>query len=582
MIKFKIKQKDSTKAINRDSLKLGEPLFDETNKNLYVGSSEGPIQITVDPDPSFTDVKASTLTLRKKNLESNEIDLNNSDILIRNPSGELKSISWATLKRIVGEVSVSDLDPKSIRLMSSCEHTNKYSAHKACGMTILVTQSEDIICFGRTNASKIFGMTANQTHPFYLYNPKSKTDRIKEVLLGFSATYILYESGDVCALGHNGYGQLGLGHTTDIYTLTDTGLRDIDKLIFCSNGYYYYEISCYAISKTKGNKIWVTGCNMVGQLGTGNTTQVNKWTEITFDLDPGDYVKDVYASSSHYTTAYVVTEKGKVFSTGANYYYQLGKGTTNTAISTTFTKMPILENYEVDYIIVIRGYQSGSRNTYSGGALFVTKDKKVYGLGLNDQAILNTGNTTNQYKLVDWLARDNVLKYDPVGNPFKEIRAPLNGPGLVFLHLENGDLYAIGYNNSGIFNESSSTIINFKKIAENVESFFISAYVTYSVYLNLYIITKDYKMYVQGNMNAGMSGVLSTKMKRGQFVELNLQPEIVKEIKQITESGVNGDYPVVHLLLNDGTVYGWGFNTYGEVSGYPTSMHYFEPTKLYL
>lgn len=580
MIKFKIKQKDSTKAINRDSLKLGEPLFDETNKNLYVGSSEGPIQITVDPDPSFTDVKASTLTLRKKNLESNEIDLNNSDILIRNPSGELKSISWSTLKRIVGEVSVSDLDPKSIRLMSSYEHTNKYSACKAVGGVLFVTQSEDILCIGRMVENRILGMKADQNHPFYLYNPKSKTDKIKEVILSYYALHILYESGDVYALGYNGYGQLGLGHTNEVYTLTDTGLRDIDKLIVCCNGYSASYVYAIALPKTKGNKIWVTGYNNVGCLGTGNTAQINKWTEISINLDSGDYIKDVYATSTYYNTNFIVTEKGQVFASGYNSKGLLGKGTTSPSYINIFEKMPILNGYNIDYLVVMRGYQSNSSLIDTNAALFVTKDKKVYGLGDNSQYNLNTGNTTNQYQLVDWFARDNVLKYDPIGNPIKDIKAPLCGPNTVFVLLENGDLYAIGYNNSGIFNESSTTIINFKKIAENVESFFLSSSVVYSIYLNLYIITKDYKMYTQGNMNAGMTGVPATKIKRGQFIEMNLQPEIVKEIKQITESCYNGSYPIVHILLNDGSVYGWGPSLY--TNGYPFTVHITEPTKLYL
>ena len=92
------------------------------------------------------------------------------------------------------------------------------------------------------------------------------------MICGGDYTFILKNDGSVWACGYNSSGQLGLGDATNKskFTQVTTNISDV-KQIAC--GY-----ARTSILKNDGS-VWSCGSNNSGQLGLGDTTNRNTFTE---------------------------------------------------------------------------------------------------------------------------------------------------------------------------------------------------------------------------------------------------------------------------------------------------------------
>ena len=208
---------------------------------------------------------------------------------------------------------------------------------------------------------------------------------------------VLTENGDVYSVGYSGYYQHGENNTTNHTTPTivpvvgpTNGGNVIDRIAAVShkgvfvidtannlwnwgydnNGYFgrggtagnYYnptnvmsDVSKVAVThptdnynstmviKTDGS-VWAAGYNGYGQLGQGNTTALNTYTEMKFRLlqNDGTYANQtlsaanypftitqaMFAGGSQYQTSAVLTSEGKVWTCGYNGNGQVGVGQT--------------------------------------------------------------------------------------------------------------------------------------------------------------------------------------------------------------------------------------------------------------
>ena len=150
----------------------------------------------------------------------------------------------------------------------------------------------------------------------------TNVDDIKSVHCGGRFTLMLKNDGTLWTCGHNGYGQLGLGNTSDKATFTQvtTNADDI-KSIYC--GDYY----CSFILKNDAT-LWACGQNNCGQLGLKNTSYTTTFTKIIDD------VKMAYCGYYH---TLVLKNDGTLWGCGENVYGQLGLG--DTTNRTTFTQI---------------------------------------------------------------------------------------------------------------------------------------------------------------------------------------------------------------------------------------------------
>lgn len=148
-----------------------------------------------------------------------------------------------------------------------------------------------------------------------------------------ASSYALDENGDLWAWGYNGYGQLGQNNTTNLTVptiidrVTYFGGNSIVEF-WCTGGQYG---AAYAVD-TAGN-LYAWGYNGYGQLGLGDTTQRTVPTLVTnpvFDsANEGTILKLMCDHFGSYGRAAILTSKGRIFTTGYNGYGWAMAGNTN-------------------------------------------------------------------------------------------------------------------------------------------------------------------------------------------------------------------------------------------------------------
>ena len=174
--------------------------------------------------------------------------------------------------------------------------------------------------------------------------------------------------------GYNGYGQLGLGDSQqrNSFFQIPKAYFDEEKIIdFIVQGDNY----CSVYARTEKGNIFSWGYNGYGQLGVGDTT--NKWrpTKITA-WDPGingGIVKMQVGGNGSYGMFWILDGNGFVWHTGNNDYYQGLDGTTtqhNTLVKST--QSPVAGNC-VDF-------WAGGHSNHSP-VFFRVTDGKTYFVG---------------------------------------------------------------------------------------------------------------------------------------------------------------------------------------------------------
>jgi alpha-tubulin suppressor-like RCC1 family protein len=208
--------------------------------------------------------------------------------------------------------------------------------------------------------------------------------------------YALFDNGNLYMWGWNGQGQLGVGNTTNqfypvlsttgvtqVYTHTSQDGRDDDN-------------SCWFIKKTDG-KVYGTGYNGFGQLGIGNTTQQNSWVEITAI---GTNPVGVWPLGA-YTGALVVQKSdNSIWVAGYNGFGQLGLGNTTSTISTLTNTGTAWNGGDTTMVIQEIGFGSGyfDGNTIENTCITMFLDNgttsRITSSGNNNWGNLGNGGTT--------------------------------------------------------------------------------------------------------------------------------------------------------------------------------------------
>ena len=189
----------------------------------------------------------------------------------------------------------------------------------------------------------------------------TNTDNIKEIYCGENYTFILKNDGTLWSTGYNGFGELGLGDTTNRYTFTQVTANANDiKEVYCGD---YYTI----ILKNDGT-LWGCGQNNYGALGLGDTINRKTFTQITTNTDD---IKSVYCGR-YYTI--ILKNDGTLWGTGYNGDGRLGLGDTNNR--TIFTQ--ITTNTD-DIKSVYCGYYH---------TLILKNDGTLWGCGTNNNGQL--------------------------------------------------------------------------------------------------------------------------------------------------------------------------------------------------
>ena len=216
----------------------------------------------------------------------------------RNASGELGNGKSGEGEKETSPVAV-DLGGKAVAISLGYKHS--------CA----VLENGQVKCWGKN----LYGQlgTGNTTNLNIPSAPINLGGKAKAIFLGDNHSCAVLENGEVKCWGRNNSGQLGTGNTTSLNT-PSAPINLGGKAVAISLG---RDHSCALL---EGGDIKCWGNNFLGQLGTGNTTNLNIPSA---PINLGGKAKAISLGEKH---SCAILENGDLKCWGSNRNGQLGTG----------------------------------------------------------------------------------------------------------------------------------------------------------------------------------------------------------------------------------------------------------------
>lgn len=352
---------------------------------------------------------------------------------------------------------------------------------------------------------------------------------VQVAAFGYSS-YALLSDGTVKSWGQNNNGQLGLGHTSNVHTPTTIpGLINV-KQVVAGNG--------FGIALLRDGTLKGWGLNDYGQLlnnGSSNAPIVMSAITNVNQIAAGD--KFLLALKSN----------GQVYSCGYNNSGQLGNGSTTNATAPQ----------------IISGL-SGIRQIAAGAAFGIAlqSDGTIASWGNNANGQLGHGNQTN---------RTTPMTI----SSFNQVRYIAAGSGSALVIRNDDSLWTWGNNNNGqlghadLVNRSAPHKVN---LDFRISHGYIGS--------GNVLFISDYSLNVYGAGTNG-TGQLATGSTNNQN-QFTLTPglSVASYLMQVNPSVTTvhtsifaDNYSSSSFLIENGTVFGWGNNNSGQLTGSGMSAH---------
>lgn len=331
-------------------------------------------------------------------------------------------------------------------------------------------------------------------------------------ITGNQTIFVLTTDGKIFGSGYNYDGQLGTGNTTNstsfIQLMSDKEVADV----VCTVN------TTWAI--TSDGKLYGCGDGASGKQGSGTTSDVLTFTQ---RLENETIVK-VSGSDS---TTWAITTDGKLFGCGANNYGQQGIQYDSTNI-TTFTQR--LSEETISDVV------ASSSCTW-----VITTDGKLFGCGRNNYGQQGSGDTTDVMAFTQRLVGNTVTKVMCSGSTTWALTS-------------NGKLFGCGDNSScqqGMVGGSGSMVLTFTQRLENenIKDFFESGSTTWAV-------TSSGKLYGCGSNSYNQQGVRGSSGSAISAFQQRLSGESVTKVVCSTQT--------TWALTTQGEIFGCGRNNYGQ------------------
>ena len=314
--------------------------------------------------------------------------------------------------------------------------------------------------------------------------------------------------------------------------------------------------------------VWGTGANTMGQLGFGNTTNIDYFKQMS--------ITDIKQLEHGYGSIMILKNDGTVWACGNNSNGQLGLGLDITSSSvppvTTFGQLigtaTVISLGNIHSMIAHdgdlyyagngamgqfgTGGQHGSYNTFQKNTK-VSNVEKVFCGGYNtiilksDGSIMGCGNNVD-YQL--GLSGQQILNFTTIDTGVIDVIVNCNTNNTMYIKTDN-TLWGMGQNNNGILGLGNTTTQQTKvKLADNVRLAALGA--NHSI-----IVKYDGTVWVSGSNTYGQLG-LGDNTQRTKFTQLTgIDGNLIKQV------GCNQN--ATHILLNNGILLNCGQNNYGQL-----------------
>jgi alpha-tubulin suppressor-like RCC1 family protein len=236
-------------------------------------------------------------------------------------------------------------------------------------------------------------------------------DNPNKIACGYDHTFIEKSDGTVWACGQTAYGQLGfVGEANrDVFARIDTQFDNPNKIVLGHENSF--------IEKSDGT-VWACGYNSAGQLGFGDTSGRDVFTQLTDVTFPNKIVPG-------YNHTFIEKSDGTVWGCGWNGSGALGTG--------DFSSSGNLRQISTEF-------NTPNKIVLGGGNTFIEKsDGTVWACGYNNFSQLGLGDTDNR----------NVFTQLPIEfNHPKKIKTENKS---TLIEKSDGTVWACGYNDNGQF-----------------------------------------------------------------------------------------------------------------------------------
>lgn len=342
-------------------------------------------------------------------------------------------------------------------------------------------------------------------------------------------------NGNLYTWGRNNYGQLGSGTSTgDLTNPTITKLSTISNIV--SIGFNQNN----SLAITEDGSVWTWGANSSGQLGMGNTGDVQAAASDSGPRNPPRKVPGITGAvmgSYGYDHAIILKSDGTVLTFGLNSVGQLGNGTGGAG---TYSANPVtVIGLPTDIIQVIAGSEHSAALTKSGDVYVWGRDQ--YG-NLGDGVLGSASEINSTPKKVSSLSG---------------IVHIANGRDHLLALKNDGTVYAWGLAASGqlgIGGSGSPTPVPTPTLVSGL-------YHVASVWANG---TQSFAILSDGTVKgwgANSSGNLGTGLTTP--AKLYTPGDIVVGVKDIQYFGCGALHNFA--ILKSGSLYGWGWNFKGSI-----------------
>jgi alpha-tubulin suppressor-like RCC1 family protein len=258
-----------------------------------------------------------------------------------------------------------------------------------------------------------------------------------------------------------------------------------------------------------------------------------------------------------YASIYAVTNKGNVYSGGQNDHGNLGHNdATNRFVLLKVTSTAGGVQFGPGAVQAVKVFSNGGPTTGTKTTYVIDSEGKIYGTGRNANNELGDGTTTqrNAFQRIGTLENITTIATNNYN---------------AFALRKDGNLYCWGYNGQGQLgvgdtaNRTTPTLTNTGVVkiitTDNTGNNGTS-----------HLIKADGTVWVTGYSGGnGLTGLgNATQQTSWQQVTINLSN---RNVVDIISQGGGGDSRSFWALIDDGSIYSWGYNGYGQLGHSGTS-----------
>ena len=147
-----------------------------------------------------------------------------------------------------------------------------------------ITEDDELLAVGRNHKGQLgLGHTQNVYYYTEVTDPKIK-GKVNDIILGSAHTFFKTKDGKVFAVGNNSHGQLGIG-SKNAYKLSLTEVKipdgEITQVIAGGHHSFFHYEKIEENGDLKMSKLYAAGSNQYGQLGLGDNNDRNVPTFVT-------------------------------------------------------------------------------------------------------------------------------------------------------------------------------------------------------------------------------------------------------------------------------------------------------------